>query len=378
MVVPKSYKHKDFSKLIRKKRPDTEQSKKPSAPKNQPEPPVPAPSVTDASRQRDRLMGNPEYRFVYNKSTKMYHDRDCVRVKYIANVHFDMVKEFPPVESTFCFNCYRKALIRAGVGPHSKWIPVASVVLDRLSAGNNDLHRLFITNCGSIIDVDWEKTAVCFQVGEDQWVVHKQEDGTNVLLHNNYEIVPSGERIFFDGFHVQEDLGDHSFKNHARIMCLHQRREYEYEDNTEVKGVIRALRRREMEDLIPTTQSDTSMAYPWLQSYTTNPGYKSAVHAEAGMDHLIGLIRTQREDPLTPGARKQESNTGRPASVGSVSYDAEKNTSGYRDETKPRINRSIELTHRRPKMTAGEIASENLLREALGLALLEYEEEEEE
>lgn len=374
MIIPKSYRHKDFSRLIRKKKaPETTAknttAEKKTVKKSKPKKPTQTPAVTEASRHRSRLLGNPEYRYVYNKKTKMYHDRDCVRVKYIADAHFDMVKDFPANEHTFCWNCYRKALIRAGIGPHTKWLPVASVVLDRLHAENYDLHRLFVTNHGSIVDVDWDQTAVCFQVGEDQWVVKKEVDGNNVLLHNNYEVVPSGERIFFDGFHLQEDFGGHSFKNHARIMCMHQRRGYEYEDNTEVREVVRALRRRKEEDFLPTQDSDTRIAYPWLTAGVAAPGFKTAAHVEPDIDHLVGLMR--QNSTATAGERDISPNqTATPLMSPAV-------PALRTDTPRPRIDtEKLKQTRIRPKTSAKEIASENLLRSALGLELLEYNEEE--
>ena len=150
-------------------------------------------------RRRDRLMGDRQMRYAIDKNG-MVHDRDCPRVKSIADSDFQMAAELP-TELDICPVCKRRALIRCGLPFYmSQYIDVMEQIFIRLRSSCTDLQRLFAEQGGRIDGIDGD--GICLRVNEDRWILRPVKNKC-LLFHNNYHRLNKTERVLSDGFHLQ-------------------------------------------------------------------------------------------------------------------------------------------------------------------------------
>ena len=175
-------------------------------------------------RRRQTLMSDPLMRYAYDLQKNLWHDRECKSVAAIPTEHLCMQTAFP-VGEPFCPNCVRKAMIRHGIGAQTQRINSYLHAINSFKAGTDDLFELFIRNKARLISVSDKKNAVCLQVGDDRWRIHRV-DGHNCLYHNNYSY-RGGTRVFYDDFHRQELSGaDDSFACIRKEILDHKDKTY--------------------------------------------------------------------------------------------------------------------------------------------------------
>ena len=159
-------------------------------------------------------MANRRMRYAYSVSDDVIHDRDCSKVSEIRDADFRMSEEFL-LEKQHCKECYRRAVIRAGVQPDdAKHIYDYVRELTRLRAQTVDLGDLFINRKAVLQSV--EQNAVCIKVRDDKWLIRGDGDMLQ-LLHNNYTRLSDYSRIIGRNFHPHEK--DKSFYRCIPLMC---------------------------------------------------------------------------------------------------------------------------------------------------------------
>ena len=188
-------------------------------------PPAPEkPYVTLARRRREMMLARPNLLYICDTANDIYHDRECKHAQAIPDEAFTMQEGFPKGKR-FCTECYRKAMIRKGMGSQANRINSYLHAFNNYGAKKEDLYRLFIVHKAQVISISKGEQAVCFQVKDDRWRLQKQ-DGKLVLHHNNYKVLPNGERIFFDEYHRQNIGGSGSFADITRFICNHTAKTY--------------------------------------------------------------------------------------------------------------------------------------------------------
>lgn len=220
--VVRKYEHRDFSALQEELRRGGPEASRESGMPEETESKAPVNVVSEAKRKRDSLMHDPQMRYIHSKKSKVFHDRDCPNAESIPDEHFRMCREFP-VNRKPCKQCYRKALIRAGLTEDFKRIGAYERVFDLLGAETQDLHTLLIKNGAVLYGAGSDY--VCIRLREDRWIIRARQSACE-LYHNNYTISQGYERIFIKGFHLQQYRGKPIFRNFVRILT-----EYSWEDH---------------------------------------------------------------------------------------------------------------------------------------------------
>lgn len=171
-------------------------------------------SVDLAFRHRASLMDNPKMLYAYSSKSQVLHDRDCFRVVEIADVDFRMLTEFR-VDMKTCPMCYRRAMIRSGVGDDRRRMDAYERFFNQVGVSNRDLYTLLIENKARL---KWINNDVMqLRVHEDSWQIRRDKDGLE-LWHNNYIRLEDMSRHFKEGFHRQTDLGNNSVHNIIRVI----------------------------------------------------------------------------------------------------------------------------------------------------------------
>ena len=212
--VCRHYEHQDFSGLLAEL-----QGASPEAEKPQPTPlkKKPVENVTYISpeaRKRASLLSNPRMRYAYSQIDNTIHDRDCVALKTIHDKDFRMLSDFD-VNRPICKQCYRKAVIRSGIGDDAKHINAYVNLFDRLQATLTDLKTLILEHGARLSAIDIDRVVI--KVHDDRWMICFVNNKP-VLYHNNYSVLDNYQRLFNVGYHVQNDGGIHTFHNFTRMM----------------------------------------------------------------------------------------------------------------------------------------------------------------
>lgn len=173
-----------------------------------------ASNVSPEKRRRDSLMADNRMRYAYSASDNVIHDRDCSKVSGIKDSDFRMSEEFL-LEKKRCKECYRRAVIRAGVRPEeAKYIYAYVRTLTQLKAQTADLVELFIRQKAVLQRA--EPNAVCVKVNDDNWKICRDGDEL-FLFHNNYIRLPDYSRIMGRDFHLHQEVK--SFGKCIPLMC---------------------------------------------------------------------------------------------------------------------------------------------------------------
>ena len=159
----------------------------------------PKETISAARRRRARLMGNPRMLYAYSSKARTLHDRDCMRLGEIPDREFQMLSEFDDGMNT-CPWCYRRALIRSGVGDDRRHISAFERFFGEGHVLNAELYVLMIENKAQL---KWiSGNVVQIKVREDTWQISRTPEGYR-LWHNNYIRMDDGSRYFTNGFHPQ-------------------------------------------------------------------------------------------------------------------------------------------------------------------------------
>lgn len=173
--------------------------------------------ISDYQRKRASLLGNSKMRYAYSDVIGVLHDRDCELVKDIKDKHFKMSADLNP-EMELCSRCYRKALIRSGIGDDSKRINAYVNFFNRMNASDACLRVLFMEHGAKIYGIDIDH--IYLKVHDDRWILRCTDEQIQ-LFHNSYEIIGDYERLFKNDFHLQRISGEATFPNFVRAMCFY-------------------------------------------------------------------------------------------------------------------------------------------------------------
>jgi len=215
--VCRHYVHQDFSGLLAELQSAGTEAEKPQPVPEKPKPVEKIIYISPDTRKRASLMGNPKMRYAYSLQDDTIHDRDCDAVKKIKDADFRMLSEFDLKRPT-CKQCYRKALIRSSIGDDAKYINAYVRFFDRLNASTTDLNNLILNHKARLSDIDIDR--VVLRVHDDRWMIRFQKDKP-LLFHNNYTVSDDYQRFFSDGYHLQNDGGNHNFHLFVRMMVTY-------------------------------------------------------------------------------------------------------------------------------------------------------------
>lgn len=170
--------------------------------------------VSPAARKRASLMSDPKMRYAYSILDNTLHDRDCEALKAIRDEDFRMLADFD-ADRPVCHRCYRRAVIRSGIGDDVKHINAYVHILDRLQATTKDLRELILMHGARLSSIATDRVVI--KVHDDRWMICFLKD-TPLLYHNNYTVTEDLRRFFDAGYHIQNDGGIRTFHSFARIM----------------------------------------------------------------------------------------------------------------------------------------------------------------
>ena len=170
--------------------------------------------ISPEARKRASLMGNPRMRYAYSRIDNTIHDRDCEALKAIQDQDFRMLSDFD-TQRPICKRCYRRAVIRSGIGDDVKFINAYVRIFERMHAAVSDLKELILEHGARLSAIDLDRVAI--KVHDDRWMICLVNDRLR-LYHNNYSVTEDYQRLFHAGYHVQNDGGTHTFHNFTHIM----------------------------------------------------------------------------------------------------------------------------------------------------------------
>lgn len=221
-VCSKHYERRDFSGLLAELQGNAVE---PVAEQNPPEKPKPKEKVVFLSqdtRRRASLLSNPRMRYAYSQIDNTIHDRECDVLKTIKDQDFRMLADFD-TNRPICRHCYRKAIVRSGIGDDAKLINAYVRIFDRLKATVTDLKELIIDNGARLSAIDIDRVVI--KVHDDRWMICFVNNKP-LLYHNNYSVLDNYQRLFSVGYHLQNDGGVHTFHNFARMMLSYSWEEH--------------------------------------------------------------------------------------------------------------------------------------------------------
>ena len=223
--VCRHYEHQDFSGLLAELQGAGTEAEKPQPAPVKPKPVEKIVYVSPEARKRASLLSNPRMRYAYSQIDNTIHDRDCEALKTIRDKDFRMLADFD-VNRPICKQCYRKSIIRSGIGDDAKHINAYVHLFDRLKATVADLKELIIDNGARLSAIDIDRVVI--KVHDDRWMICFVNNKP-LLYHNNYSVLDNYQRLFNVGYHVQNDGGIHTFHNFTRMMLS-----YSWSEHVEV------------------------------------------------------------------------------------------------------------------------------------------------
>lgn len=243
--VCRHYEHQDFSGLLAEL-----QGAGTEAEKSQPAPMKPKPVekvlyISPETRKRASLLSNPRMRYAYSQIDNTIHDRDCEALKTIRDKDFRMLADFD-VNRPICKQCYRKAVIRSGIGDDAKHINAYVHLFDRLKATVADLKELIIDNSARLSAIDIDRVVI--KVHDDRWMICFVNNKP-LLYHNNYSVLDNYQRLFNVGYHVQNDGGVHTFHNFMRMMLNYSWAEHVEVLKAKALAALQAKIRKRLESI---------------------------------------------------------------------------------------------------------------------------------
>ncbi len=227
----------------------------PSSPK--PTPVVPSKPKISFSPYRQRIMSDETVKYLYSKSSGVFHDKSCPEALKIPDEELCCSKEYL-TEIPQCPLCAIKAYVRLGAKDLYNFHRYERL-FDRMRFDPALIRQMYIqkglkTFAGSNGLTIWGK--------EDSWRLEFREDSDKTrLMHNNYHPLPDGTRVFTKGYHVQVDpvtpqyalsvIAEYTYEAHKAAML---RREQEVQER------LRRLSAAQMpapSEMLPTEQRKT-------------------------------------------------------------------------------------------------------------------------
>lgn len=212
--VCRHYEHRDFSGLLAELQSTNVGAITPHPMQEKPKSANTHVYISPETRKRASLLSNPRMRYAYSQIDETIHDRDCEALKDIKDRDFRMLADFD-MNRPVCRHCYRKAIIRSGIGDDAKYINAYVRLFDRLNAPISDLKELILEHGARLSAIDLDRVTIT--VHDDRWMICLVKNKP-VLFHNNYSVLDNYKRLFYDGYHVQNDGGVHTFHNFTRMM----------------------------------------------------------------------------------------------------------------------------------------------------------------
>lgn len=165
-------------------------------------------------RKRSSLMDNPKMLYAYSTHNRVLHDRDCQYVKDISDKHFRMSPVFVK-NMRHCGACYRKSLIRNGVGDDRRRMVAYERFFNQLEVSNRDLYMLLIEHEAKLKWINNDVMQIHHK--DDTWRIIRGACGLE-LWHNNYICLKDYTRHFTDGFHKQNVCESPTF--HTLLLLM--------------------------------------------------------------------------------------------------------------------------------------------------------------
>ena len=213
-VCSKHYERRDFSGLLAELQGNALEPAIEQSPPEKPQPKERIVFISPDTRRRASLLSNPRMRYAYSQIDNTIHDRECDVLKTIKDQDFRMLSDFD-TNRPICRHCYRKAIVRSGIGDDAKLINAYVRIFDRLKATVTDLKELIIENGARLSAIDIDRVVI--KVHDDRWMICFVNNKP-LLYHNNYSVLDNYQRLFSVGYHLQNDGGVHTFHNFARMM----------------------------------------------------------------------------------------------------------------------------------------------------------------
>ena len=223
-VCTKHYEHKDFTGLLAELQSLGSGEVVPAPVPEKPKPAEKIIFISPETRRRASLLSNPRMRYAYSQVDNIIHDRECEVLKTIQDKDFRMLTDFD-TSRPICRHCYRKAVVRSGIGDDAKLINAYVRIFDRLKATVTDLKELIIDNGAKLSAIDLDRVVI--KVHDDRWMICFVNNKP-LLYHNNYSVLDDYQRLFNVGYHLQNDGGVHTFHNFVRMMVS-----YSWEEHVE-------------------------------------------------------------------------------------------------------------------------------------------------
>ncbi len=167
------------------------------------ETPIIAEPLTKAERQmiaRKRVMSDASIHYIFDKKTKLLHEKSCCNISKIEDAHF-VVSYFIGSEA-LCPQCCSATLLRkAGCDDVEK----AVKIFTELGASHKKIKKLVQTNNAQISFNKNEPDIISIKVREDRWRIEKHPNAKVTLWHNNYIVKEDLSRRFEIGYHIQKN-----------------------------------------------------------------------------------------------------------------------------------------------------------------------------
>lgn len=199
----RNYEHQDFNVLLselKTEKPAKEnlrvitEERKQSA-----EAEGPKPEKQVFSLYRQRIFSNENVKFIYSKNHKILHEKHCPYVRAISDEELQYSESYLP-DMRQCFACAAEAYLRIGAKDPEN-TEYYKRIFELCGVTPKQLRNMFLAR-GMKTRISGNGFLVSYR--EDTWkIIPLPGNGRVQLLHNNYRVLPGGQRQFVRGFHVQ-------------------------------------------------------------------------------------------------------------------------------------------------------------------------------
>lgn len=146
------------------------------------------------------LIANPAKReFIVNSSSHYIHLDGCCAAKRISPAHIGTAEK-PTKKHKLCAFCRNRLLLSLGASEEDAPLEEYADFFRRCGLPWANFERLFLFHNAKMARLS--RDVVMFRVREDFWKVILFDNGSLLIMHNNYT-VRNGLRCFYAGFHPQ-------------------------------------------------------------------------------------------------------------------------------------------------------------------------------
>lgn len=159
--------------------------------------------------------------FLTSKNSDIVHDKNCKYVDKIRKENLIVTLKKPREFHMLCKSCGKRVIIQSCALDTEKIEQYEKLFKD---ANTELLFSLFIKSAAKS---HWENNELHIFCRHDNWMI-KQTKNRVVLYHNDYKITDTNERIFTNGWHIQNKkyintlekalkiVGKYNFKGHLK------------------------------------------------------------------------------------------------------------------------------------------------------------------